>query len=191
MGSVGEELKKAYEERYRFFLKRTEQRNTLRTLDDEIALLRCCLKNIKSEQSPFPIMAGNSASRVSVTCLGTLPPYRYDSRTIVPVGFSSKKRFKAHREYKKTARDKILYVCSVEGDGPRIVADDGSVWSGEHCWDGFVSSFDDAVNFGSFEEFAGLTHPSITKLIEELGDVSQYDGYVPLEQRDDKPAATK
>lgn len=104
---------------------------------------------------------------------------------IYPLGYTSKKRYKSHAQYKKMARNKVLYVCSIEASGFKIVADDGYEWTGDDCWEKFSDSVGCGDDYKSFEEFAGLTHPVIIKMIEKLGDISNFTGYISYEKRAD------
>lgn len=183
MGVFAEAFRKAYLRKYELFLKKAALRRQLAEVVEARALLGCCISRCAARVSAYPIILGSSTYRVSITSIGTFPPYKYTPTTIYPVGFTSKKRYRRHRDYKRAPRDKVLYVCTIEPSGFRIVADDGHVWEGPGCWERFVESVGGSSEYGSFEEFTGLAHSSVTRMIEKIGDVSKFDGYIPLDRR--------
>lgn len=183
MGVFVEAFKKAYLRKYEQFLKKAVLKHQLVELEETRALLGFCISECTARVSTYPIILGNSFYRVSITNIGTFPPYKHTPTTIYPIGFTSKKRYKRHSEYKKTAKDKVLYVCSIEPSGIRIAADDGYVWEGPGCWERFVESIGCDNEYKSFEEFTGLAHPNVTRMIEKIGDVGKLPGYIPLDRR--------
>lgn len=183
MSEFSENFKKAYKERYEYFYKNEEQKRELEALEDEICFLGQCIDKASKTSSVYPMILGNSFYRISITNIGTFPPYKYTPKIIYPVKYTSKKRYKSHTLYKKPVKDKVLYICSIEIDGFRIVADDGFVWSGDKCWEEFTESVKCNNEYKSFEEFSGLLHPSVTKLVEKIGDISKFRGYIPYDER--------
>lgn len=173
----------AYKNKYDEFLEESRLRNALQALEVENSLLLSCINHYKSNQDQYPIILGNSMQRISITNIGTFPPYSYDSNYILPIGFTSKKRYKLHANYSRSARDKVLYICTVESDGPTILADDGYKWQGTNMWEQFSKDVSVDGEYSSFEEFAGLSRSTVIKLIEGLGDVSTLNGYIPYDKR--------
>lgn len=142
-----------------------------------------CISKSSSAQASYPIIVGNALSRASVTSIGTFPPYKFNARYIYPVGYTVKKRYKPHRSYKKSMQNKVLYVCTIDNDGISITADDGHSWKGPRVWEEFCKDVEITGGFKDIEDFMALNHPTITKLIEDIGPISSFDGYVPLSKR--------
>lgn len=185
MSEYAEEFKKLYKEKYELFYNKMKSKESLEELQREFSILCACADppNSTEEQTQTPIIVGNAINRISVTNIGSFPPFAHTKFIIYPINYTSKHKYKMHKNYKKSAKDKILYVCSIKKDGFCISADDGYKWDGENFWTDFVNDLN-CTDFKSFEEFFGLTHPSITKLIESIGDISDLQGYIPYEKRD-------
>lgn len=175
---TGHIFEKLYWEKYNQFLEKSKKQSILEDLDEQKVFLDSCINKIIGGSSTQPIILGNALNRVSITALGRFPPYKYNDNYIYPVGYTCKKRCKAHREYKKNNKNKVLYICSIENDGFKIVADDGFTWAGENIWEEFSKNIGCENEYSSIEDFYSLNHPSVKALIEKLGDVSQFKGYV-------------
>lgn len=183
MPSFAESFKAAYLEKYELFLRSAKQIRRINELEEQKALIAACISKCSANNSAYPIILGNSLYRVSISDIGTFPPYKYTERMIYPLKYTCKKRYKQHDEYRKAPKDRVVYVCSIEADGFKIMADDGRTWSGESCWQQFCESTGCDKEYKSIEEFVGLTHPAVTKLIENIGDVTAFPGYIPLEKQ--------
>jgi len=235
----GETFKELYYKRYDQHLKSLKNREEIGKLNKSIALLQKCIKEKRIQnESHHPIILGHAVYRISITNLGTFPPYKYTKDTIYPMNYTSKKKYAVHKNYTKGAnRDqamptevsaigsnapevsaigsnapevvnamttdvnamtnevsaigsnapgKLLYVCSIGENGPVIEAEDGFKWEGKNCWKEFVEDTEADNDYKSLEEFFGLAHPVAKKMIENLGDISQFKGYVPCEDPKDK-----
>lgn len=183
MGSTSDELKKAYESMFSFFLTRNNIKNKIEEMDNEISLVNQCILKSTSQKINYPIIVGNILSRASITNIGVFPPYKITENCIYPLKYTVKKRFKAHRNYKKNPQNKVLYICTVDSDGISITSDDGYVWKGSKVWDEFKSDVGITEEFKNLEDFMVLNHPVIVKLIEEIGNTDRFENYVPLSKR--------
>lgn len=186
---------KAYKDKIDLY---REQDELLKRLDDlekqevifKDIMARCYGKNVEKEDihHSYPIILGAAMTRMSVTNLGRLPDAgdeRFHSKTaIYPVGFTMKRKYTMHKHYKRKAKSKVTYTCSISREHVFCIkADDGHKWEGENCWEAFRDDFDGKMKFRSIEEFFGFTHTTLQQLIEGLGDTSQFKNYVPLEKR--------
>lgn len=133
----------------------------------------------------YPLVLGKAHSKFSVMSIGVLPPEEnrnfYDAKHIYPPGFKSKRKCPGYRGSGKED-SKVVYYCQVRDvDGEcvfEIRTIGGRLWSGpkDAVWSEFKEDFD-KLNYASIEEFFGLSHETVQKLVEEMGDVSVYDGY--------------
>lgn len=133
----------------------------------------------------YPIIIGNASTRMSVLVLGTLPSpsdsHLIKQKAIFPVGFVAKRKYKMHENCKKkTVDEKIFYLCKV-GEVPYIECVCGKRYVDKE-WELFKSDVK-CTEIENMEDFFGLTYGGIVKMIEEMGDVSVYEGYVRLKDR--------
>ncbi|KAG0441618.1 Transforming growth factor beta regulator 1 [Dictyocoela muelleri] len=154
------------------------------------------VSEVAQNQGP-PILAGNSQNRMSVICLGKLPEINHDlyhsTNVIYPPGYIMRRRFKSHKYYTRKP-GKIFYTCKIVGypDFFEISTNDGYKWVGVDLWDNFVKSFNDRIDeYKCIEDFFGLTHPSIQKYIEDLGDLTSFKNYIPMKDRVRKKTKSK
>lgn len=188
---------KAYKDKIGLY---REQDELLKKLDDlekqevifKDIMARCYGKSAEREdfQHSYPIILGASLTRMSVTNLGRLPDAddeRFHSRTeIYPIGFTMKRKYAMYKHYKRKAKSKVTYTCSINKEHVFCIkADDGQKWEGEDCWEKFKDDFEGKMKFKSIEEFFGFTHTTLQQLIEGLGDTSQFKNYIPFEKRKD------
>lgn len=183
MTDLGVKFKQAYEKSYSEFLVQNLLRSQIRKTNESILLVSSCIAKSSTIQASYPIIVGNGLSRASVTSIGSFPPYKFNARHIYPMGYTVKKRYKPHRGYKRSIQNKVLYVCTIGVDGMSITADDGHVWDGPGVWEEFSEDVGIAGEFKCIEDFMALNHPTIVGLIEDIGCVSSFDGYVPLSKR--------
>lgn len=181
--SFSDEFKSIYMKKYGEFLYKNNLKRKLFSLKEQFNLLCAAAPNFPDDSGMTNMIVGNSMNRISITNIGSFPLLKYTSSCLFPIGFTSKRRFKPYKAYKKTMKDKVLYICSIKPDGISIVSEDGHEWKGEDFWERFVEDAECSGEFKGFEEFSGLTHPNVIKCIENLGDISQFKGYVPLEKR--------
>lgn len=145
--------------------------------------------NKSTNDRDYPIILGNANTRMSVLDLGTLPSPNtenfkayFTTTNIFPINFKAKRRFNNYKSYaNKTPGDnKQFYICEIL-EGPRFLirSADKREWDD---WNEFVKEFDD-MWVADIVEFFGLTHPALIKMIEELGDVNIFEGYVPINKR--------
>jgi F/Y-rich N-terminus len=138
------------------------------------------------EREEYPLVLGKAHSKFSVTSIGILPPEEdpdfYSEKFIYPPGFKSKRRHLSTL----SPGHKVLYHCEIKSSGGCIfeIRSEGRVWRGERedVWSRFKDACD-KVGCESIEEFFGLAHETVQRLVEEMGDVSQYKGYIPLSLR--------
>lgn len=183
MANLGEEFKRAYEKSYGEFFLQSRLRNEIRRTSNSISLTASCISKSSGTQTSYPIIVGNVLSRASVTNIGAFPPYKFNARYIYPMRYTVKKRYKPHKNYRRSIQNKVLYVCTIESDGISIVADDGHAWRGPGVWEEFCEDVGITDEFKGIEDFMALNHPTITRLIEDIGCVSCFDEYVPLSKR--------
>ncbi|KAI5149165.1 hypothetical protein ENBRE01_0739 [Enteropsectra breve] len=183
MGEFGKSFEKLYREKYAMLLNKIELRESAQAMEEENMLFSECIPLCSPPKTDYPIILGNSLTRISITNIGSFPPYKYTNKIIYPVNYTCKKRGKHHINYKKNTKEKALYICKITAKGIEIAADDGYVWSGEDVWRKFTEDLNGFDEYSSVEDFMGLTHPNVTKMIEEIGDISKFNGYVPFAQR--------
>lgn len=176
-------FKDAYEKAYNKFIVESELNDKIKQVDETISLINQCISKSTDQKTNYPIIVGNILSRASITNIGVFPPYKVTENFIYPLKYSVKKRFKSHKNYKKTQSNKVLYVCVIEHNGVTITADDGYVWKGDNVWNEFKSDVGINDEFKSLEDFMALNHPVIIKLIEEIGDISRFENYIPFSER--------
>lgn len=135
------------------------------------------------------ILVGNAQHRMSIVCLGKLPQINHDlyhtPDVIYPPGYVMRRRFKSHKFYTRKP-GRIFYTGRVVGypEMFEISTNDGYTWAGPNVWTDFVKSFDEPVcEYRSVEDFFGLSHPSVQKFIEDLGDLTPFKKYIPLKNR--------
>lgn len=178
-----EEFKKKFMEVYLEHLNNNLLRQEMKQTISNISLIKQCISKSNDSKNSYPIIVGNVLSRASVTNIGTFPPYKYNEMYIYPNNYTVKKRFKAHKNYKKSINNKVLYLCKIGNDGITITSDDGYVWKGQRLWDEFKEDVGIVDEFKDIEDFMALNHPLITKMIEEIGDISLFEKYIPLAKR--------
>ncbi|TBT98598.1 hypothetical protein CWI39_2360p0010 [Hamiltosporidium magnivora] len=145
-----------------------------------------------TDKKIFPLILGTPALRMSITTLGSLPTHDHikfhNKNTIYPIGYQCKRKYKPHNRYTKNNQDKIFYFCTVKDTDHilEISTNDGRKWTGIDLWGLFVQDFDEVTEYGNVDEFFGLNHPTVQKMIEELGDISVFVNYLPLKERKDK-----
>lgn len=183
MGEAFWQFKEALEKTIEEFKSMKRMQRDIRKIEENTRVLNKCILKLSEAHASYPIIVGNGMLRASITNLGTFPPIAYNKHFIYPLGYTVKKRFKPHRNYKKSLNNKVLYVCTVEKDGIGILADDGFSWKGENLWNEFKNDVGIENEFVSLEDFMALTNPSVGKMIEKLGDFNSLNGYVPLEKR--------
>ncbi|UYI28311.1 F/Y-rich domain-containing protein [Encephalitozoon cuniculi] len=159
-----------------------------RTLREAIDMSRGMSGREKSKQPDHGTMFGTGIYRLSLVDMGKLPTENLDmlhtETAIYPVGYTCRKKYKRHDTYKKKAKDRILYICSVDPQkGPVITADDGRKWFGPNMWEDFVNSVGGVAEYKSTEEFFGFGNPALARRVESLGDLSTFKKYVPLSKR--------
>lgn len=178
-----EEFKALFNANYEKFLKINKLKKEIAQSEERCQLANAAIARLSGTGTSYPIIVGNGLSRASIVDLGTFPPYYHNEKFIYPMGFKVKKRFKAHSHYKKSLSNKVLYLCSIGNDGITITADDGYSWRGNDIWEKFKADLGIQSEFISLEDFMVLNNPSVTKMIEDLGDYSKFEGYIPLAQR--------
>ncbi|KAI5180219.1 hypothetical protein NEOKW01_0548 [Nematocida sp. AWRm80] len=141
----------------------------------------------------FPLTLGKASNKIVVTSIGILPPPEYTSfyntSYIYTIGYKSK------RKYQSNSGDKIYYHCAIrETNGNCIFEirnETGDIWTGtkEDTWRSFSETVSKPMNT-TIESFFGLDLEPIQKLIEEIGDISQYKTYLPYKIRHKKGRRT-
>ncbi|KAF7683789.1 hypothetical protein TCON_1013 [Astathelohania contejeani] len=137
----------------------------------------------------FPMIVGHSNFRMSIVNPGVLPSpdqSRYWTTTaIFPIGYRAKRKYKPHLQYAKKEKEKIIYYMTVHPDDRflEIEADDGKIWNGDNAWELFKEQCDGASDYKNIEDFFGFRQQSVIRMIESMGDVSLYSGYVSLSER--------
>lgn len=133
----------------------------------------------------FPVVLGKAHSKFSVTSIGFLPAEEHEEffneLFIYPPGFRSKRKYFGSRGSGKEGV-KVVYYCSIKEVEGRCVFEvrcTGKVWEGEReaVWKEFRESFD-KMSYGSIEEFFGLSHETVQRMVEEMGDCTVYGKYV-------------
>lgn len=188
MVSIEEHLEQAYNRCFEEILQRNKLKDELRKLEESISLTNLCISKHSQSKTLYPIIVGNILTRASITCIEEFPPYKYNEKYIYPLNYTVKKRFGPHRNYKKSMQNKVLYVCTIGHDGITITSDDGYVWKGPKVWKEFCEDVGITDEFKNIEDFMALNHPTIMKLIEEIGDISGFEGYTPLDKRNKRVA---
>lgn len=178
-----QEFRDLFEKTYSEFLEICRLKKDIDTKNDTITLVNTCIKSLNDPQMSYPIIVGNGLSRASISNIGTFPPYRFNKEHIYPMNYTVKKRFKPHVNYKKSINNKVLYICTVDNNGLSITADDGYKWSGFGLWDDFCRDLRITDEFGSVEDFMALNHPTVIQMIESIGDITSFEGYLPLNAR--------
>jgi hypothetical protein len=183
MKSSFQEFKELFMETYEEFIEINKVKREIETTISSISVINTCISKVDGLHSLYPVIVGNGLSRASISYIGTFPPYSFNKNYIYPLHYSVKKRFKPHLNYKKSMNNKVLYICNIENDGINVTADDGYVWKGTNLWKDLKNDLGITDEFSSIEDFMGLTNHIVIKMIENIGDVSVYDGYVPLNKR--------
>ena len=179
-----EEFQKAYEEKYNLFLKKLEYKKKIDELIKECTALQCTIsKDIEKSSGANSLLVGSAIHRISITNIGSFPPLKYTEKFIYPLNYSSKRRYKIHKNFKKQAKDKVLYTCSIGLDGIKITCEDGYEWNGEELWQNFIADVEIETDFKTLEDFMGLSHPTVIKAIEKLGEISTLNGYIAYESQ--------
>lgn len=178
-----QEFKELFEKTFQEFSEANRIKKEIRIAEEKIACLNDCVKRLSGSHPAYPIIVGNGPTRASITSIGIFPPFTYNKACIYPLNYTVKKRFRPHKSYKKSMNNKVLYVCTVENDGITITADDGYVWKGNGLWEAFKNDTGIENEFTSLEDFMALSNTVVLKLIEAIGDVSNFDGYVPVSKR--------
>lgn len=183
-------MKTSFQEFKEAFLKTFNEFNEINLLKSEIQNTNLSISSFGSSiaklsgsQTSYPIIVGNGLSRASIASIGTFPPYSYSEKYLYPLNYTVKKRFKPHKNYKKSMNNKVLYVCSIENDGIVVTADDGYVWVGSNIWENLKNDLEITDEFSSIEDFMALNNPTVVKMIENIGDLSEYEKYIPLNKR--------
>lgn len=178
-----ESFKNAFNQTYEKFLSINKLKKEIEKTEERLVIINSAISQSSGTQISYPLIVGNSLSRASITDLGTFPPFQYNEKYIYPLGYTVKKRFKPHKNYKKSLGNKVLYLCSISKNGITIVADDGFEWKGDQIWESLKEDLGIENEFNSLEDFMVLSHPTVIKMIEGLGDISLLKGYVPLSER--------
>ncbi|ELA41325.1 uncharacterized protein VICG_01698 [Vittaforma corneae ATCC 50505] len=178
-----QEFKDSFERTFKEFLEIERLKKKIESTTMSIALLNGCIAKLNGLQMSYPIIVGNGLSRASIANIGTFPPYGYNKNYVYPMNYSVKKRFKPHSNYKKSMNNKVLYVCTIENDGIVVTADDGFVWKGSNVWRDVKRDLGIVDEFDSIEDFMALTNPTVIKMIESIGDVSNFEGYIQFSKR--------
>lgn len=186
MASFADKFKEAYDKAYEHHLKILKTKQEINELDNYMSLASSSITKKNEKKINYPIIIGNINTRASIVNIGTFPPYKYTKDKIYPIGYSVKKRGNPHKNYKKSLQNRVLYLCTIEPDGIVITADDDYVWKGEDLWEKFTADVSLSKEIKSVEDFIALNHPVIQKLIEEIGDISSFKDYVPVDQRKSK-----
>ncbi|KAG5859561.1 F/Y-rich N-terminus protein [Encephalitozoon hellem] len=185
----------AYNRRVELYMQRQALEDAInkglidqRTLKEAIEMNKDLGSREQSRPPDQGTMFGTGIHRLSLIDIGRLPTDNVDmfhtETAIYPVGYMCRKKYKKHNAYKKKAKDRILYICSVDPHkGPIISADDGRKWYGPTMWRDFVDSIDGAIEYKSVEEFFGFGNSALVKKIESLGDLSPFKRYIPLNKR--------
>lgn len=166
--------------------KNTTLMNRIKEQHIELTNLTAILSTFDMNPSrEYPIIIGNASTRMSVLVLGILPPVdRYDlikSKSIFPIGFVAKRKYKQHVECKKKGVDeKVFYMCKVD-KCPYIECVCGRKYKYDE-WDLFKEDTK-CEDIQSMEEFFGLTYVGLVRMIEEMGDVSVYKNYEKISDR--------
>ncbi|ADM11111.1 uncharacterized protein Eint_021140 [Encephalitozoon intestinalis ATCC 50506] len=194
-GKLAERFVKAYNRRVELYRQRYALEDSINAkLVDQCALKKAIEMNkeLDKKDQPRPpdqgTMFGTGMHRLSLVDIGRLPTENLDmfhtETAIYPVGYMCRKKYKKHDAYKKKAKDRILYICSVDPQkGPIITADDGRKWYGPSMWKDFVESIEGGTEYKSVEEFFGLGNSALARKIESLGDLSAFKKYIPLNKR--------
>lgn len=180
------EFKELFEKTYDEILEINKIKREIDATTETINLLNSCVAKLCGPQLSYPIIVGNGLSRASISNIGTFPPYTFNKNYIYPMNYSVKKRFKPHAHYKKSINNKVLYVCTVDNSGITVVADDNYTWGGPNLWESIKRDLGITDEFSSIEDFMALSHPTVMKMIESLGDVGGLEGYVPISNRHPK-----
>lgn len=181
MATRFQEFKDLFEKTYDEFLEIARLRREIQSTTLSIELLNGCIMKLSGMKMSYPIIVGNSQSRASISNIGSFPPYSFNQNCIYPINYTVKKRFKPHVNYKKSMNNRVLYVCTIENDGIVVTADDGYEWRGANLWASLKRDLGVIDEFSSIEDFMSLTNPSVIKMIEGIGDISEFEGYVPLD----------
>jgi len=178
------EIKKKVEEKKKELIEEQNRRDALLDFLVYTKGQSCPTAAELETESTFPLVLGKMHSKFSISCIGILPPEEYvgfyNTNYIYPVGYKSKRRYNALSK----ADPKVLYHCHIRNVNGECVfeirSSTGRVWSGtkERIWSEFVAAFE-KISFPNIESFFGLTHETVQKLIEEMGDISVYTNYVP------------
>ncbi|AFN82584.1 hypothetical protein EROM_021090 [Encephalitozoon romaleae SJ-2008] len=194
-GKLAKRLVDAYNKRVELYMQRRSLEDSISAkLIDQRALREAIEMNKgldRKEQAKPPdqgTMFGTGMHRLSLIDIGKLPTDNIDmfhtETAIYPVGYTCRKKYKKHNTYKRKAKDRILYICSVDPHkGLTISADDGRKWYGPTMWKDFVDSIEGTVEYKNVEEFFGFGNSALAKKIESLGDLSPFKKYIPLSRR--------
>lgn len=148
------------------------------------------------EEGGLPVVLGKAHSKFTLTSIGILPPEEYFSfytqSYIYPIGYKCKRKYNSPTK----SEPKLLYYCQIRNINGECVfeirASNGKMWTGpkELVWRSFTSEFE-KISFLNIETFFGFTHETVQKMIEEMGDISVYPGYVSYRVRSKKGRKAK
>ncbi|ELQ74983.1 putative FY-rich [Trachipleistophora hominis] len=185
------ELQKLFKEREELYVKKELTYNKLKERIKREGILthilRLNLRRPVQKVTHQPIILGSSLYRMSVLNVGELPKpsqKEYITPTIVyPINFISKRKYKKYNGCPSKSKDKIFYICKIHDNKDMFeISCDYKKWVGKDCWNEFVKDFDAVSEYNSMEEFFGLKHPQLQRIIEEKG-TDELTEYVPLNRR--------
>jgi len=171
-----QDFRNLFEKAYSEFLEVNRLKKEIEAKTESIALLNGCATKLYSPLLSYPIIIGNGLSRASISNIGTFPPYNLSKDYIYPMNYTVKKRFRPHANYKKSINNKVLYVCTVGGNGLSVTADDGYVWRGPDLWCDLKRDLGITDEFGSIEDFMALSHPAVVQMIHNIGNLPSLEG---------------
>ncbi|KAG0441031.1 hypothetical protein DMUE_1350 [Dictyocoela muelleri] len=132
-----------------------------------------------------PLFFQEDTDMLAILSLGMLSSHEnsnfYNNVYIYPIGY----RIIRTLRYKYD-QSVDLVTCEIGIHNKKIqfkIIKDDKVWiGGLEVWSEFLS-FNDINEYFSIEEFLGLNIDCVQKLIEKLGDVRLFRGYIPVEYR--------
>ncbi|ELA48018.1 hypothetical protein VCUG_00441 [Vavraia culicis subsp. floridensis] len=185
------ELQKLLKEKEELHIKKETAYNKLKERVKREGILTHILhSNVQQPAKKIahqPIILGSSLYRMSVLNVGELPrpsqKQYITPTTIYPINFVSKRKYKKYNGCPSKSKDKIFYLCKIHDNKDVFeISCDYKKWVGRECWNDFVKDFDGVSEYSNMEEFFGLTHPQLQRIIEEKG-TEELKEYVPLSKR--------
>lgn len=186
-------FKEQTEKKHALLLKKDLLISELRKLQNHLSLQSTILSSDSLYTGKeYPIILGNASTRMSVLELGRLPhkseKTNFNAMYIYPIGYKAKRKYKRHNDcIKKSLDDKMFYLCSINLNEMCIQCFCGRNFKGtieekEKIWEEFRNeTLDGEVE--NIDEFFGLSHTGLVKIIEEMGDLKGLDGYVMISNR--------